>query len=119
MWKREMSLEYDLVLNRGLIIDPDREIEFVGNVGIKNGVIQYLGSNDITGVKEIDCTDLIISPGFIDLHSHGQDPENYSIQVSDGVTSALELEYGTDDVKAWYSSREGKSCVNYLSLIHI
>ena len=108
-----MSLEYDLVLNRGLIIDPDREIEFVGNVGIKNGVIQYLGSNDITGVKEIDCTDLIISPGFIDLHSHGQDPENYSIQVSDGVTSALELEYGTDDVKAWYSSREGKSCVNY------
>ena len=54
MWKREMSLEYDLVLNRGLIIDPDREIEFVGNVGIKNGVIQYLGSNDITGVKEID-----------------------------------------------------------------
>ena len=53
MWKREMSLEYDLVLNRGLIIDPDREIEFVGNVGIKNGVIQYLGSNDITGVKEI------------------------------------------------------------------
>ena len=108
-----MPAKYDLVLKRGIIVDPEREIELVGNVGVNNGVIEYLGNNDVTGFKELDCTDLIISPGFIDLHSHGQDPENYAIQVSDGVTSALELEYGTDDVKAWYSSREGKSCVNY------
>ena len=104
-----MPAKYDLVLKRGIIVDPEREIELVGNVGVNNGVIEYLGNNDVTGFKELDCTDLIISPGFIDLHSHGQDPENYAIQVSDGVTSALELEYGTDDLEAWYSSRKGKA----------
>jgi len=115
-----MPAKYDLVLKRGIIVDPEREIELVGNVGVNNGVIEYLGNNDVTGFKELDCTDLIISPGFIDLHSHGQDPENYAIQVSDGVTSALELEYGTDDVEAWYSSRKGKACVNYgVSVGHI
>ena len=115
-----MPAKYDLVLKRGIIIDPEREIEVVGNLGVNSGVIEYLGSDDVDGVKELDCTDLIISPGFIDLHSHGQDPENYLIQVSDGVTSALELEYGTDDVEAWYSSRKGKACVNYgVSVGHI
>lgn len=115
-----MNPKFELAILNGRIIDPEREVEFVGNLGINNGVIEYIGSNSVKGVKELDCTGLTISPGFIDLHSHGQDPENYSIQVSDGVTSALELEYGTDDVEAWYSSRKGKACVNYgVSVGHI
>ena len=115
-----MNPKFELVVLNGRIIDPEREVEFVGNLGINNGVIEYIGSNSVKGVKELDCTGLTISPGFIDLHSHGQDRENYLIQASDGVTSALELEYGTDDVEAWYSSRKGKACVNYgVSVGHI
>ena len=52
-------------------------------------------------------------PGFIDLHSHGQTPENYRYKAMDGVTTALELEVGVSLVSAWYSAREGKALIHY------
>jgi N-acyl-D-aspartate/D-glutamate deacylase len=61
----------------------------------------------------IDARGLVVSPGFIDLHQHGQDDENYRFKAMDGVTTALELEVGTGDVDAWYAQREGKSLINY------
>jgi dihydroorotase len=56
---------------------------------------------------------MVIAPGLIDLHSHGQNDENYRYKARDGVTTALELEVGTADVPAWYAEREGKSLINY------
>ena len=41
---------------------------------------------------------LVVAPGFIDLHEHGQEPRNYQFQAHDGVTTSLELEAGTSDV---------------------
>ena len=61
----------------------------------------------------IDARGLVVSPGFIDLHQHGQDEENYRFKAMDGVTTALELEVGTGDVDAWYAQREQKSLINY------
>ena len=52
--------------------------------------------------------DLVVAPGFIDLHSHGQDAENYDVQARDGVTTALELEVGAGDIDSWYERRSGK-----------
>jgi N-acyl-D-aspartate/D-glutamate deacylase len=37
---------------------------------------------------------LVIAPGFIDLHQHSQTPEAYAFKVMGGVTTALELEVG-------------------------
>ena len=56
---------------------------------------------------------LVVTAGFIDLHSHGQTPENYVFKARDGVTSALEMEVGVNPVLEWYNSREGKSLVNF------
>jgi N-acyl-D-aspartate/D-glutamate deacylase len=61
----------------------------------------------------IDARGFIVAPGFIDLHQHGQDEENYRFKAMDGVTTALELEVGTGDIDAWYAQREGKSLINY------
>jgi N-acyl-D-aspartate/D-glutamate deacylase len=62
----------------------------------------------------------VVAPGFIDLHSHGQDQENYRLKAMDGVTTALELEVGTGDVDRWYSEREGKGLINFgVSVGHI
>jgi N-acyl-D-aspartate/D-glutamate deacylase len=56
---------------------------------------------------------MVVAPGFIDLHEHGQEPRNYQFQARDGVTTSLELELGTDDVDRWYAAREGKSLINF------
>ena len=54
--------------------------------------------------KTIDAHGLVVAPGFIDLHEHGQEPRNYEFQAHDGVTTSLELELGTADVPGWYAS---------------
>jgi N-acyl-D-aspartate/D-glutamate deacylase len=55
----------------------------------------------------------VVAPGFIDLHQHGQDDENYRAKAHDGVTTALELEVGAADIDPWYAEREGKAVINY------
>src|SRR5579885_3677657 len=63
---------------------------------------------------------LVVAPGFIDMHEHGQEPRNYEFQARDGVTTSLELEAGTDNVAQWYAEREGKALINYgVSIGHI
>ena len=61
----------------------------------------------------LDAKGLVVAPGFIDLHAHGQSDESYRLYAMNGVTTALELEAGTHDVPAWYAAREGKSLLNY------
>jgi N-acyl-D-aspartate/D-glutamate deacylase len=62
---------------------------------------------------EVDASGLVVAPGFIDLHSHGQTAENYRFKAMDGVTTALELEVGVSPVAAWYTAREGKALINF------
>ncbi len=54
-----------------------------------------------------------MAPGFVDLHSHGQDPENDRLKVLDGVTTALELEIGVPDVAAFLARRKGRALVHH------
>jgi len=91
---------YDLVILNGRVIDPESRTDAVRNLGISNGTIKAITSNKLTGRTVIDARGLVVSPGFIDLHQHGQDDENYRFKAMDGVTTALELEVGTGDVDA-------------------
>ena len=104
---------YDLVILNGRVIDPETKTDAVRNLGIANGVIKTISNKQLQGSTVIEARDLVVAPGFIDLHQHGQDDENYRYKAMDGVTTALELEVGTGDVDAWYSKREGKSLINY------
>lgn len=104
---------YDLVILNGRVIDPETRSDSIRNVGISNGTIQIITTKKLKGHTVIDARGLVVSPGFIDLHQHGQDDENYRFKAMDGVTTALELEVGTGDVDAWYTQREQKSLINY------
>ena len=104
---------YDLVILNGRVIDPESRTDAVRNLGISNGTIKAITSNKLSGRTVIDARGLVVSPGFIDLHQHGQDDENYRFKAMDGVTTALELEVGTGDVDAWYAQRDQKSLINY------
>ena len=111
---------YDLVIANGRVMDPESGLDAVRNVGISGGKIQAISSAALQGKTTLDAENLVIAPGFIDLHEHGQEPRNYEFQARDGVTTSLELEAGTDDVERWYAAREGKSLINYgVSIGHI
>ena len=104
---------YDLVILNGRVIDPESRTDAIRNLGISNGTIKAISTRQLAGRTVIDARGLVVSPGFIDLHQHGQDQENYRFKAMDGVTTALELEVGTGDVDAWYAQREQKSLINY------
>ena len=104
---------YEVVILHGRVIDPETNLDAVRNVGVSNGKIAAVSTTDLQGKTVIDATGLVVAPGFIDLHSHGQDPENYRYKAMDGVTTALELEVGVWPVNPWYAAREGKSLINF------
>jgi N-acyl-D-aspartate/D-glutamate deacylase len=107
------STTFDLVIANGRVMDPESGLDTVRNVGISAGKIAVISSDPLQGNETIDAKGLVVAPGFIDLHEHGQDSRNYQFQAHDGVTTSLELELGTNDVDAWYAQREGKSLINY------
>ena len=111
---------YDTVILHGRVMDPESGLDGVRNVGIRGSKIEAVTAEMIRGNNTIDARGLVVAPGFIDLHEHGQEPVNYQFQAHDGVTTSLELEHGTDDVSRWYAERENKALINYgVSIGHI
>jgi N-acyl-D-aspartate/D-glutamate deacylase len=111
---------YEVAIVNGRVMDPESGLDAVRNVGLRAGKIETISTEAIQGRRTIDAKGLVVAPGFIDLHEHGQAPENYQFQAHDGVTTSLELEAGTGDVAAWYAEREGKSLINFgVSIGHI
>ena len=104
---------FDTVLHGGRVMDPESGLDAVRDVGIIGSRVAAISVSPLHGAREIDVHGLVVAPGFIDLHSHGQDPENYAYKARDGVTTALEMEVGVYPVNTWYAAREGKSLVNF------
>ncbi|HLH18605.1 MAG TPA: amidohydrolase family protein [Bryobacteraceae bacterium] len=104
---------YDVVILHGRVLDPATNLDAVRNIGIRAGRIAAISTGAIEGRQTIDAAGLTVAPGFIDLHSHGQTPENYRFKARDGVTTALEMEVGVSPVPEWYRAREGKALVNF------
>ena len=61
---------FDLVIKNGEIIDGTGKQGFVGDIGIKDGKIKAIGKLDAQDRPTIDAEGLVVSPGFIDIHSH-------------------------------------------------
>ena len=104
---------YDLVIAGGRVIDPESGLDAVRHVGIRGGAVAAVSESPLTGATTIDAAGLVVAPGFIDLHAHGQDPVSSRFQAMDGVTTALELEIGAFPVDRWYARRGGASLINY------
>lgn len=107
------SGEYDLVINNGRVIDPETGLDAVRSIGIWDGKIIEISPTPLDGSHIIEAGGLVVAPGFIDLHAHGQSRESNRFQAHDGVTTALELELGVPDLKGWLDSKKGKAIVNY------
>ena len=111
---------FDLVIAGGRVIDPESGLNEIRNIGIRGRTIGAISASPLSGRTTLDAAGLVVSPGFIDLHAHGQTAETYRFQARDGVTTALELEVGTADVERWYADRKSGQLINYgVSIGHI
>jgi N-acyl-D-aspartate/D-glutamate deacylase len=104
---------YDVVIADGRVMDPESGLDAVRSVGITGDKIRAIATGVLVGKKTIEARGMVVAPGFIDLHEHGQEERNYQFQAHDGVTTSLELELGTDDVNKWYAARQGRALINY------
>lgn len=105
--------QYDIVIAGGRVVDPGSGLDAVRNVGIQSGKIVSISSEPLKGKRVIDAGGLVVAPGFIDLHQHGQDLESQRVKAFDGVTTALEMEIGVPDVVQFLKTKEGRSLIHY------
>ena len=105
--------QYDLVLEGGRVMDPETGLDAVRNVGIRDGKIARISAEPLTGRRVVHAAGLVVAPGFIDLHQHGQEIESQRVKAFDGVTTALEMEIGAPDVTQFLKTKEGHSLIHY------
>lgn len=88
-----MDQHFDLVIRNGLIVDGSGGEPYHGDVAITGGTIAQVGSVAGTGGEEIDAASCLVTPGFVDVHTHydGQFIWSNSLQPSSshGVTTVV------------------------------
>jgi N-acyl-D-aspartate/D-glutamate deacylase len=90
-------MTYDLIIRNGTIVDGLGADPYVGDVAVKDGVIKKIGAvgsaNGDGAAREIDATGLLVTPGFVDLHTHydGQSiwSERLTPSSAHGVTTVV------------------------------
>ena len=109
----QLAETFDIVLQNGRVMDPETGLDAVRYVGIRGDRIVEISERPLQGREVVDISGLVVSPGFIDLHAHGQTNKANEFQVHDGVTTALELEEGKGFLRQWLASRTGKALINF------
>ena len=118
------AVRYDLLIAGGTVIDGTGGAGAVNDVAIKAGKIAAIGRIPRSQAEQvIDATDLVVSPGFIDVHTHAdglvERPAAANF-VRMGVTSIVAGNCGSSalDVAAALSAlRENPGAVNFATLI--
>lgn len=110
--------DLDLVITGGRVLDPETGLDAVRDLGVVRNEIVAISREVLTnrlrqGGVLLDASDKVVSPGFIDLHAHGQSVEANRYQAMDGVTTALELEGGVPRVASFIESRRGQAILHY------
>jgi N-acyl-D-amino-acid deacylase len=85
--------KFDMVIRGGEVVDGTGAASFAADVAIKDGKIAAIGKVADAGAEEIDAKGKIVTPGFVDIHTHydGQAvwAERLSPSSSHGVTSVV------------------------------
>jgi cytosine/adenosine deaminase-related metal-dependent hydrolase len=106
--------EREIVLRGGRVVDPESGFDAVADVAVGDGRVTQIGADLPAAPTDVDVAGLVVTAGFVDLHSHVSDLAGLRLQALDGVTTALELEAGASPVAAAYrTAGEAGRPVNY------
>ncbi|MDD2447718.1 MAG: dihydroorotase [Tissierellia bacterium] len=80
----------ELLIKNGRILDPSTNLDFIGDIYIKNGIIEEIGQDlQYSAEKLIDAKGLWVTPGLIDVHVHLREPgQEYKEDIESGSRSA-------------------------------
>jgi dihydroorotase len=67
-------MKMDLIVKNGRVVDPARKLDTITDVVVRGGKIASIGNANITGIPVFDATDLVVAPGFFDIHVHLREP---------------------------------------------
>ena len=88
-----MADRHDLVIRGGTVVDGTGAELFAADVAIDNGRISVVGKVAVAGREEIDAKGKIVTPGFVDLHTHYDAQVTWANQITpsswNGVTTAV------------------------------
>jgi N-acyl-D-amino-acid deacylase len=86
-------MSFDLLIRGGTIVDGLGGEPYVGDVAVKDGVIAAVGTVTGDATREIDASGLLVTPGFVDLHTHYDGQAIWSDRMTPssahGVTTAV------------------------------
>ena len=103
-----------LVIAGGRVVDPASGMDATADVALLDGKVAAVGTGLGGAERTIDASGLVVAPGFIDLHAHGQSVPADRMQAFDGVTTTLDLEAGVMPVASWYARQAAEGRVlNY------
>ena len=85
--------QHDLVLRNGTVIDGTGLPRFAADIAIDNGIITEIGEVAATGRTELDATGLLVTPGWVDIHTHYDGQVSWDPYLTpsswQGVTTAV------------------------------
>jgi N-acyl-D-amino-acid deacylase len=118
-----LAQDYDLVVRGGRVIDGSGNPAFFADVGVKQGKITFIGRIPGKATREIEARDMVVAPGFIDVHTHADEvaemprAENF---VRMGVTTVVVGNCGgsTLNVAGLFEKvEEGNVAINVATLV--
>jgi len=89
------SHDYDIIITNGTIYDGSGNSPIKADIGVKNGKIKTIGEIKNSSKNTIDATNLMVSPGFIDVHTHcdrnilNEELSNAKNYLTQGVTTVV------------------------------
>jgi N-acyl-D-aspartate/D-glutamate deacylase len=85
--------QHDLVIRSGSVIDGTGREAYTADVGIQGGVVAEIGKISGTGHREVDADGALVTPGFVDIHTHYDGQATWSNRMSPsshhGVTTVI------------------------------
>jgi hypothetical protein len=104
---------FDIVIRGGRVIDPASGHDAIAEVGIRGRSVAAISSTPLRGRRTIDAKGMVVAPGFVDLHAHGQHDKGQFFQVLDGVTTAIDAESGAFPIIPFYETLGKQARINF------
>ncbi len=86
-------MQHDVVIRGGTVVDGTGQASFTGDVALDGGTITEVGKVEGRGRREIDADGLLVTPGWVDVHTHYDGQVSWDSQLAPssihGVTSVV------------------------------